>query len=154
ATVVVLDSWDITLGGNPGQLGPDQLAWLDAELRRRPGVPAVLCLHHPPVTVGIPFMDGINLRDGAAMADVVSRHAHVTRVLAGHIHRTVVPAFAGTILTTAPSTYRQIGLTLRQDLPIGYVVEPTGFLLHLVSVDGTVTHAVPASHAGAYVGGW
>jgi 3',5'-cyclic AMP phosphodiesterase CpdA len=154
ATVVVLDSWDITLGGNPGQLGPEQVAWLDAELARRPDVPAVLCLHHPPTTVGIPFLDGINLRDGAAMADVVSRHPHVVRVLAGHVHRNITAGFAGTVLTTAPSTYRQIGLTLREDRPIGYLADPTGFLLHLVSPAGTVTHYVPVSHVGGLIGGW
>jgi 3',5'-cyclic AMP phosphodiesterase CpdA len=64
ATVVVLDSWDITLGGNPGQLGPEQVAWLEAELDRRPDVPAVLCLHHPPTTVGGRHEPARRSRDG------------------------------------------------------------------------------------------
>jgi 3',5'-cyclic-AMP phosphodiesterase len=147
ATIIAADSH--IPGGAGGRLGPDQLGWIDAALAARPDVPAFLALHHPPVRVGVPFMDGIRLEDGPRLGAVLARHRNVARVLAGHVHRTVSAIFAGTLVTVAPSTYRQINLRLRDDDPPGYLHEPTGFLLHLLDDGDCVTHSMPASHAGA-----
>jgi 3',5'-cyclic AMP phosphodiesterase CpdA len=133
-SLVILDS-------ATGALGPEQLAWLDSALTDK----ATVCLHHPPIPVGIPFLDRQRLADGDELAEVIRKH-DVRRVLAGHVHRHVTAAFAGTILTTAPSTYLQSGLALTDTVP-DYLPEPTGFLLHL---DGT-THTVPVSHAAGTV---
>lgn len=131
----------VVLDSAAGHLGPEQLAWLDNTLTPQ----ATVCLHHPPIPVGIPFLDRQRLADGEELAEVIRRH-DVRRVLAGHVHRHVTAAFAGTVLTTAPSTYLQSGLAMNGSIP-DYLPEPTGFLLHL---DGT-THTVPVSHAAGTV---
>jgi Icc protein len=150
ATIVVLDS--SVRGDVSGRLGDAQLRWLDGALRRRPDVPALVCLHHPPIPVGIPYMDAIRLVDGDALADIVAGNTNVVRVLAGHLHRVVSAGFGGSVLSVAPSTYRQVDLCMRPDRALGYLDEPTGFLLHLLTDIDCVTHTVPVSHAAAPLG--
>ncbi len=143
-TLVALDSLDP--GRLGGRLGAEQLSWLDRVLARRPDTAALVAVHHPPVAVGIPFLDSIRLADGADLATVISAHRNVVRVVAGHVHRPITAGFAGTVLTTAPSTYRQTSLTMRSDHPTGPVAEPTAFSLHLIADGACVTHTVPVSH--------
>ena len=148
AVLIVLDS--LLPGSGAGRLGPGQLAWLDEVLAQRSGTPVVLALHHPPVAVGIPFLDAIALTDAPALAEVVTAHPQVTRVVCGHVHRAATAAFAGTVVTTAPSTHRQSALDLTTPGTMGYVDEPAGFLLHqLTETTGgvCVTHTVPV-HGG------
>lgn len=151
ASIVVLDSLDPGARGS-GLLGAGQLAWLDEALAARASRPVFVCLHHPPVAVGIPFLDAMRLVDGAELAAVVGRHPQVVRVLGGHVHRAVSAVFAGSMLALAPSTYRQTALCLRADRMIGYVAEPTGFLLHVLDGGHCVTHTVSVSHAAALGG--
>lgn len=154
ATICVLDS--LIPGSAAGHLDADQLHWLDGELARRPDVPAFVCLHHPPLSVGLPFMDTIKLDNGAELGEVLRRHRNVTRILAGHLHRTVTATFAGSVLTVAPSTYRQVHLGLVPDPtdphappaePFAYAHEPTAGLLHLLDGGDCVTHSLAVSHA-------
>ena len=74
------------------------------------------------------------------------------RVLSGHVHRTVTAPFAGTVLTTDASTYRQSALDMTPAGTMGYFDEPTSFLLHQLT-DATnrtcVTHTVPVTGAAA-----
>jgi 3',5'-cyclic-AMP phosphodiesterase len=151
-TLVALDS--LVEGSPAGRLGPEQLRWLDGVLRERPDVPAVLGLHHPPMQVGIRFLDEMRLLDGEALREVVAGHRNVVRVMAGHVHRPITAAFAGSVLTVAPSLWRQTGLLLNSDAPPGYLSEPTGFLLHMIDGDDCVTHTVQVSHAGALLGAY
>jgi 3',5'-cyclic AMP phosphodiesterase CpdA len=151
-TLVGLDS--LIPGSPAGRLGDAQLAWLDDVLRLRPGVPALLGLHHPPMPVGIRFLDGMRLLDGDAFREVVAAHPHVLRIMAGHVHRPVTAGFAGSVLTVAPSLWRQTGLLLNSDAPPGYLAEPTGFLLHMIDGGDCVTHTVQVSHAAALLGAY
>ncbi|MFC0503952.1 metallophosphoesterase [Micromonospora costi] len=152
ATVVVLDS--LVPGSGGGRLGEEQLGWLDGVLAGRPDAPALVFVHHPPVVVGVPAMDALGLADADALAEVIGRHRHVVRVGAGHLHRPVTAAFAGTVLTTAPSTWRQVSFDMRPDEEIGWVAEPTAFLLHLVDGGTCVTHTIQVSHAAGQTCGF
>lgn len=136
ATVITLDSH---VPGKPaGLLGAQQLARLDAALAEHPGKPAFVAVHHPPIAVAVPLLDGMRLDDGPALAEVVARHPRVARVLSGHVHRAITAPFAGTLLAVAPSTYRQTVL----GGPDGPSDEPPGFLLHTEAEGAWITHAV------------
>ncbi|WP_405145808.1 hypothetical protein OG308_19865 [Nocardia salmonicida] len=94
----------------------------------------------------------MRLADGAELGEVISRHRNIVRVLTGHVHRVITAPFAGTVVSVAPSTFRQTSLTLRADRQIGYLAEPTGLLLHVGTDNGVATHTVPVSDASALIG--
>lgn len=87
ARVVVLDSLveprteDSGVRG-AGRLGRDQLDWLEQSLDARPLTPTLLALHHPPIPVGIPFLDAMMLLDADDLREVLTRHGQVRGVLA------------------------------------------------------------------------
>jgi len=143
---------DTHVPGQPGgHLGAEQLAWLDRTLRGSTG-PAVIALHHPPIPVGLPFLDGMSLNNPADLAAVTARHPQVALILAGHAHRVVFGQFDVVPVAVAPSTYRQAALDLRAGPPTGYRHESTGFLLHRIERAGVVTHYVPTGSDGGTVG--
>jgi len=138
--IVVLDS--LVPGSVAGRLGEAQLEWLDKVLAKRPEVPALVCLHHPPADIGMAFLDSYKLENPEALRTVLTRHSHVRQILAGHVHRAVTAEFAGITVSIAPSTYRQAALDLATDGPPGYVYEAPAFLLHQVTAAGCITHLV------------
>jgi Icc protein len=150
ATLLVLDSK--VEASAAGRLGGDQLRWLETQLGGPATVPTLICLHHPPVTVGIPALDAIRLTDAVELEAALTRHVPPARILAGHVHRAVSASFAGSVVSVAPSTYRQVDLQQRPDHAAGYVHEPPGFLLHLLAETGWVTHTVPTAHTSAAFG--
>ena len=112
-----------------GELGAEQLAWLDARLSEAAQTPTLVALHHPPFPTGIDHMDAMMLADGAALAVVIGRHTQVERVLCGHVHRTVQCRFAGTIAQIAPGVAHAVQLSLA-GAPARWIMEPPGMLLH------------------------
>ena len=142
--LVVLDSQ--RPGEDRGELDPDRLAWLDAELSAEPARLTIIALHHPPVSTGIELWDRIGLpaADRRALADVVRRHPHVRRIVAGHVHRTLAGDVGGTAVLAIPSTYVQARLSF-DAREIELVAEPRAFAVHAV-VDGALaSHVQPVA---------
>jgi 3',5'-cyclic AMP phosphodiesterase CpdA len=139
--LIVLDS--SVPGASHGAISTEQLAFLDRELVAAEDRPSLVALHHPPIATGHKFMDSIGLRDPSQLAEVIGRHRNVVRVLCGHCHRTVVSAFAGTIVSIAPSTAHQLELALDGENDLAFTLEPPAFLLHRWSeTEGMATHQV------------
>lgn len=86
------------------------------------------------------------------VADVIRRHPQVERVPCGHLHRPTQVRLAGAIASTAPSTAHQVALDLRDGAPWAFVMEPSGYQIHMWRADsGVVSHtAVIGDHDGPY----
>jgi 3',5'-cyclic-AMP phosphodiesterase len=99
--VIVLDS---TVPGRAGgELDPDQLAWLAAELADPAPDGTVLALHHPPLPSPSRLMQGMGLRDSARLGAVLDG-SDVRVVLSGHTHVTSAGTLAGIPVWTGAST--------------------------------------------------
>jgi 3',5'-cyclic-AMP phosphodiesterase len=121
----------IVPGKEFGNLCEQRLAWIDARLSERKGMPTVVFMHHPPFATGIEFMDVLGLKNGEALAKIISRHPQVERVLCGHVHRPVQLRWAGTVASIAPSTAHQVTLNLGSGGVSSFTLEPPGVQLLL-----------------------
>ena len=141
--VVVLDS---TVPGRAGgELTPDQLAWLAAELADPAPEGTVIALHHPPLPSPSRLIQGIGLRDPAALGAVIAG-SDVRVVLAGHTHVTSAGTLAGVPVWVGASTSSSwYGLT-----PAGgeSIVRAPAVSRVDLWADGLLASTVPVGAAG------
>jgi 3',5'-cyclic AMP phosphodiesterase CpdA len=123
---------DTTVGEHHhGELCPTRLTWLEEQLQNAPEKPTMIFMHHPPVRVGIDWMDGIGLLSGAAeLADIVRRWPQVRGIHCGHIHRTIQSGIGGVPVGVAPSTCFAVSLDLSPEGPAMIIAEPPGMHIH------------------------
>ncbi len=109
---LVLGGWRLLLldshrsGRVAGRLGERQLAWLAGRLAAAPG-PVLVALHHPPVPIGDPGLDGIRLEDGERLLALLRPCPGLAAVLFGHVHQHwqgALPGRGAVPLLACPST--------------------------------------------------
>lgn len=126
--IIALDT--LLPGEGGGLLCGSRLRWLEEQLvicRQRP---VVVLMHHPPFVTGIGFMDQVGLQTAYPLEPIIRRHANIERILCGHLHRTIIARFGGTLAVTCPSPAHQVSLDLLPDRPPEFVMEPPGYMLH------------------------
>ncbi|WP_445621147.1 metallophosphoesterase [Kushneria sp. Sum13] len=110
--VIYLAGWQILLlnswieGEEGGRLGSEQLAHLDAQLAGDAS-PALLVLHHPPVSVEADWMNEIGLEDREAFWAGPGRSDHLQAVLCGHIHHEMTCLHQGVPVMSVPAIAAQ-----------------------------------------------
>ena len=82
------------------------------------------------------------------LAAVLRRHPQVERVICGHMHRSIVRRFGGTVAMTVPSTAHQIVLDLRPGAPATFQREPPGFAVHAMRDGALVSHVAAVGDHG------
>jgi Icc protein len=129
--------------GRPdGELCARRLGWLSARLEESTG-PALLFLHHPPLPVGIPFMDGIGLRDPDALWGALAPHrARVRHVFHGHLHRPIAGSWRGIPLSSLRGTAFAVALDQQPGKAAISLREPPCYALARVSGEDVVVHTV------------
>ncbi|MHA1544819.1 MAG: phosphodiesterase [Alphaproteobacteria bacterium] len=135
-------------GVHHGEIGPEQLAWLDEKLGEEKR-PTLIFLHHPPFNTGLLGMDNIGLRDADALGKVVGAHSHIELVACGHVHRTIIARFAGTLAVVSPATAHQCALDLdAPDAKTLWIMEPPGVMLHRWAGGHMVSHVSQIGYHG------
>lgn len=138
-------------GAKTGAMDTTGLDWLEARLSEAPRRPTVIFMHHPPFRTAVPFMDEQDFDGADRLEALVRRHPQVERVVCGHLHRPIQRRWAGTLAAVCPSTAFQMQMELRQDVPLGFTLEPASGLLHLwTETAGIVTHAIPLADHPPY----
>jgi 3',5'-cyclic AMP phosphodiesterase CpdA len=120
--------------------GALDVEWLAAQLRDE--VPTVVAMHHPPIEIGIPWLDEIGLANRGELEAVLRAAPHVQRVVAGHVHRTVTGTLGGCPVVTCTSTNIQAALEFgARDVALAN--EPPSILVHAWLGAQFVTHVHP-----------
>jgi 3',5'-cyclic AMP phosphodiesterase CpdA len=124
--------------------GALDVEWVAAQLV--PDVPTVLAMHHPPVAIGLPWLDEIGLPadQSAALGALLARSPQVKRVVAGHVHRAVTAVLGGCAVVTCASTNIQARLDFEApDMVLA--AEPPSILVHAWLGAEFVTHVHPVA---------
>lgn len=128
-------------GLHHGHVDEQGLAWLGETLDSNPTQPTVVMLHHPPFVCGIPYMDEYRYIHPEPLAAVLGRHSNIELVLCGHVHRSMLRRWAGTVVCACPSTVTEIDLQLRSGATPSSHAGPRGCMLHLWDPQlGMVSH--------------
>lgn len=129
-------------GEGGGLLCRNRLRWLEEQLTVYRHRPVVILMHHPPFVTGISAMDQVGLRTAYPLEPIIRRYSNVERILCGHLHRTIITRFAGTVAVTCPSPAHQVALDLSPGQPPMFVMEPPGYMLHRWSDQRFITFGV------------
>lgn len=101
-TIIMLDSF--LADTHAGFLHEQELAFLEVTLTEHQQENILICLHHPPVSVGSPWMDRMSLQNPQDFFAVTDRFRNVRCILWGHIHQEFDTTYKGTRLLSSPST--------------------------------------------------
>jgi Icc protein len=96
------------LDSSTGRISPPQMQWLQEELAHRPGN-ILLFMHHPPVDMGVPYMDhNYALQNQDELLHVLQAHPYPISVFCGHYHVDKSLRLANLDIHITPSCFFQI----------------------------------------------
>lgn len=106
--VVVLDS--LEEGRHGGAFCEARARWLENAVREGGDAPLLLFMHHPPVDVGIPWIDPGPGQAWIARLDAALQGANLTAICTGHVHLGGVFRWRGRQVVTCPSSSSDLSL--------------------------------------------
>ncbi|WP_408590040.1 metallophosphoesterase [Novosphingobium sp.] len=143
--LLVLDTLEIDRHG--GGFCEVRAARLTARLDEAPDKPTLIVQHHPPIEVGIAWMNTDPAEPWVErLASCLRGRANVVGLICGHLHRAIAAHWEGLTVTVCPATAPQVALDLRAidpahpDARAMIVADPPGFALHWWNGRQIVTH--------------
>ncbi len=126
-------------GAVGGRLGAEQVDWIRAQLADHRPRAAVLFMHHPPVDLGLAWLDRIGVEDADLLRALLVEEPRIRLVCCGHVHHESSNRVGSAEVVTVPSTGLQFS-------PTGDVAEfvtaPPGYRLIELGDDGYSTTVV------------
>ena len=108
---VVLDT--LEEGRHGGGFCEVRAAWLAARLAEVPDRPTLVLLHHPPMPVGIAWMDCDPAEPWIArLTAALDGHRQVVGLVTGHLHRPIASVWRGLPIAVCPSSSPGLSLDL------------------------------------------
>jgi 3',5'-cyclic-AMP phosphodiesterase len=134
-------------GRHGGAFCEVRAAWLSARLAEKPDRQTVIVMHHPPVEVGLDWMNTHPDEPWVArFADAIAGHNQVSGIICGHLHRPITVGWRGTTISICASTAPQVALDLAAidpEKPDGrpmIIADPPAYALHRWNGRELVTH--------------
>lgn len=138
---VLLLSVDSSVPGcSGGYLDDATLTWMSGQIDAAPAHTRVLvAFHHPPVTLGMAFMDSIRQLGEDRLAELVGRYPSIVGFVCGHAHSACVTQFADRPLCVAPGVASTLNLPF-EGTEIIARGQPPGIAFHMIDGDRLITH--------------
>jgi 3',5'-cyclic AMP phosphodiesterase CpdA len=133
--LIVLDT--LEEGRHGGAFCERRAGWLRARLDEAADRPTLIVQHHPPMEVGIPWMNTDPAEPWVErLAACLVGRSNLAGILCGHVHRAIVSGWNGLTVATCPSTAPQVALELKPIDPEHadgrplIVADPPAYALH------------------------
>lgn len=139
--VLLLDTHDP--GKASGYLCSERLEWIERRLAESGDCPLYVFLHHPPLAIGIEYMDGIALRNADELWRRLEPHAKRIRLVAfGHVHRPISGLWNGVPFSACPSIVHQIALELgpQEVRHLNFNLEPPCYAIIQIDARNVLVH--------------
>lgn len=147
--LIVLDT--LEEGRHGGAFCEVRAQWLRDRLDEDSETPTVIVQHHPPVEVGIEWM---NTHPEEPWVERLGRclagRPNIVAMLCGHVHRTIQTSWHGIPIAVCPSSAPQVALnlaTIDPDTPDGrdmIIADPPAYALHWWNGRQLVSHVQTA----------
>ena len=122
-----------------GHVGTDQVEWVQSQLEAHDPETAVLFMHHPPILLGLTWLDKIGLAGREQLQDLVLRDPRIRLVCCGHVHHESSHSVGAARVVTTPST----GLQFSPDSDAALFVHAApGYRVIELEGDSCVTRVV------------
>lgn len=91
-----------------GTISTSQLEWLSEALRLLQQ-PILIFMHHPPLPMGVPYMDNNHaLSNGQDLCDLLTSYGHPVHIFTGHYHVDKTCSYQNLTVHITPSCFFQI----------------------------------------------
>jgi len=134
-------------GRHGGAFCETRADWLKARLAEKPDAKTLIIMHHPPVEVGVEWMNTHPDEPWVRrVAETIDGHDQIVGIICGHLHRSITAGWRGKTIAICASTAPQVALDLSRidpEQPDGrpmIIADPPAFALHRWNGQELVSH--------------